>query len=792
MSVVQGQWGLETTAEGMFQFSRGLVMAATSDNVQPLAILACQQFGNTLAMSQETCRKVERLVLPSPELATIRFIKATVGFYKNDCATQLGGNSAGIRFLGLASALLNSVSFVEATKAIHTMLQESASDLTLAPTFFQVDALLQSIEARCLRCGFANMTVGYQLLLSRLVMDHIPQNDIGGLDDVFASQPSPQMITRLIEAFRQLARIGKSTVIGVEIEVTCAVAWTVSFTKWCIGIPPIVYWGDRDESPIISQPGSTVTIRIMKRAETTKNCIIRINHDIIAPTHLIAPLSDPHLRVFGMVNMESYGQLLLDRLLRGCSAPPATVLKGVFPILSLIYETIPVSSVLRGSFSHAKRDGEGSETHRLSPFPDAQGLGVICAQLFDLAKPPDFSKPLDRLVAPLQDVMEQLRESCTCKECNLDDEDKKNGNGYKYRGDIDDWWSAKGRSVAATCKKFRFVDTLALILMDILSLSLFHCSRELLLSTSPSRPNLDTPDTIRFVLMFAFGLVKGEINPQLTTYTVHRLFSSRVKGERCAQDVYGWAQTLLGHSAPPNDGSKGLSVMCSSRGQVFYPLLFDTNQIPTNGYLSIVVCPGILKFENETISKIQSNRNTRILEDELELITIVNSPPEPVIAPINRFPDIKVTWKINYLHPGTLSATVSVKAKDGRIFGLEVNPFDGIGALPHAITLEACGDHSQSNLQAADEMAVYKGVYFKRFDNGLPASPDTIHVIAIDGAEDLRLVFLAQWAAQLKSYIDYPDYDGRRPDDVVVLRGSACLACCLKLCREVNAKTLIL
>ena len=48
-----------------------VIAVAASDNVQAFAILACEQFGNTLAICDETLRKVETEVLPSPLPVTI-------------------------------------------------------------------------------------------------------------------------------------------------------------------------------------------------------------------------------------------------------------------------------------------------------------------------------------------------------------------------------------------------------------------------------------------------------------------------------------------------------------------------------------------------------------------------------------------------------------------------------------------------------------------------------------------------------------------------------------------------
>jgi hypothetical protein len=81
---------------------RGVIAAATSDNVQPLALQACERFGNTLAMASETRAKIERLIKSPKPVAT--FLGAYIGYSAGDCATQLVRSLAGVQFLALAAA----------------------------------------------------------------------------------------------------------------------------------------------------------------------------------------------------------------------------------------------------------------------------------------------------------------------------------------------------------------------------------------------------------------------------------------------------------------------------------------------------------------------------------------------------------------------------------------------------------------------------------------------------------------------------------------------------------------
>lgn len=165
MSAVQAQWSLDSTSSSTLTIARGLLTAATSDNVQPLALLACERFGSTLAMCDDTINKVEKIIVPSPPAAYVQFLKAYVGFFSDDCASYLGTTAAGVRFLGLAAALSTTMEIFYATKAVDLMIRKTATDLTLIPSLRHIQDLLTSVEKRCHRGGFAASVAGWQVML---------------------------------------------------------------------------------------------------------------------------------------------------------------------------------------------------------------------------------------------------------------------------------------------------------------------------------------------------------------------------------------------------------------------------------------------------------------------------------------------------------------------------------------------------------------------------------------------------------------------------------------------------
>jgi hypothetical protein len=118
-------------------------------------------FRNTIAMSQDTCERMRKRVLPAPKRAIVQFLQALVGYSKDDCATALSGSQGGLQFLGLASAILPTLGVFDGSKAVEMMLRDSAlaTQGDLIPTRAHLQALLGSLENRCVLAGFMELVL---------------------------------------------------------------------------------------------------------------------------------------------------------------------------------------------------------------------------------------------------------------------------------------------------------------------------------------------------------------------------------------------------------------------------------------------------------------------------------------------------------------------------------------------------------------------------------------------------------------------------------------------------------
>jgi len=279
---VYPQWNLKETVSA----TGAVIAAATNDNVQVLTILVCGQFGNTLPICDETLRNVETEALSSPPPVVIQILRAAMGYSTSDCATQLGKSVAGIRFLGLAAALINSTDVFLSAKAISIMLRNTASGPMLLPTLQQLRDLLASLEPRLQRCGFAKCVTGWHIFLLKTVVPYIHKEYNQGLhdgvlkgwqDSLLTATPSSEMVAKLVDTFRQLARNGESTTVRATVKVTTAAPWIIAFIKWFLGRPPSVH--TEDERQFYGESISSITVVIRMPTASMENGLEISTHE---------------------------------------------------------------------------------------------------------------------------------------------------------------------------------------------------------------------------------------------------------------------------------------------------------------------------------------------------------------------------------------------------------------------------------------------------------------------------------------------------------------------------------
>ena len=215
MATPQAQWDLTRTGASLISITSDIIRATTSDNVQTLALIACERFGATLAICPATCEKVEREIIKIQNRTTrvVGFLQSAVGYSKGDCASQLATSLAGIQFIGLAAALVPSIGAYHGGQALALMLKSSALDKTLLPPARHLKDLLASLEHRCVQLGFANLILFWTGVLCNSPSTSAEDREFW---KIAKTAPDAVGLNKLVEAFRDLSRIGDAASITIE------------------------------------------------------------------------------------------------------------------------------------------------------------------------------------------------------------------------------------------------------------------------------------------------------------------------------------------------------------------------------------------------------------------------------------------------------------------------------------------------------------------------------------------------------------------------------------------------
>ena len=133
----------------------------------------------------------------------------------------------GVKLLSLDALLVTTIGSFEGGNALKVMLANSAADKTLLPSVRQLKDLLASLEHRCVRSGFTDSVLGYQpFLTSSQALFGTQAHDLWSRCALY---PDPVGIEKLVDAFRQLSRIGDAQ--QVTIRTTTSAPWIMIYAK---------------------------------------------------------------------------------------------------------------------------------------------------------------------------------------------------------------------------------------------------------------------------------------------------------------------------------------------------------------------------------------------------------------------------------------------------------------------------------------------------------------------------------------------------------------------------------
>jgi hypothetical protein len=306
--VVQVQWDLKSTADNTLQIALKFLQIATSDNVQPFALLACEKFGVTLPICRATRKEVEKEAHSKRDSVLLSFTKAMIKQGGGESITQLSSNVAGLNFLALAAALVSASGVREASTTIQHMMDHSAINKQTVPAEYHVLNILEVLEPRLVRMGFLEMCYTWD----RWLLRHAPTRNCAS-----NHYPSSTGVEKIIMALRSLLRIGDEEADSVVVTSYSCTSWTLAFIEWCMGVPPNICY--EAGGVILAQPESPIVLVIPPNPSENTSMKVELfttSKSLLYTFILTASRAeDDHFRDYqGMVTVKTHGQQILQEL----------------------------------------------------------------------------------------------------------------------------------------------------------------------------------------------------------------------------------------------------------------------------------------------------------------------------------------------------------------------------------------------------------------------------------------------------------------------------------------------
>ena len=635
------QWSLDETTDHFLRVGRNLIRAATIDNVQPLAILACEQFGATLAISPMTRLKVEKLIRSQTSSMAITFLKATVGFANGGTILELSKNIAGVNFMALAAALISVTNTFNAATAIQTMIMDSATDKTLVPNAYHLKDLLDILEPQLNRVGFLTDLLAWRDWWTRhtSLSDEARQclKEFGGMI------PTAEGIINVVAALREVSRIGEAKT--VNITVGEAAPWLTAFTRWCLGDSPAIY-GDTGQC-LLDQPRHPVKViyspQITAGSPAGEAIEYEMRIDILSAfsdfTEIITSnQGGNHRYAAGMVDIQSHARSVLsvggmddklrytslvqalpyalDHIRRSCQTKTGDPSDSTALAMKNVYgsNAFPRDTVIAGVMKRYLSLEDGIKLQQLPPDCWVVDVPEVCA----------YMKDLDQATA---------------------------SNERKYQLKI-----------------------ISEVTADILALSLFDgCLDSLVVYHDTEGTSRSDQGFAKWINAILLGSTD---TPTEGSYT---------------ELILSWALDLVHHDVAICLRAKEWACS-SSHGQVVFPKLYERQVLQQNGCLELFALPGVLTLPDrgiKTFTLVKSIQQWE-MESNSEIFKRQLNYRGSITRAMNLYPKEKLLWRIQELGD-CLSVGMGWSRNSRRI-----GPFYLLENVASAIFMSPCS-HTESD-----------------------------------------------------------------------------------------------
>ena len=715
----------------MIGVARGFFEAATTDNVQPLALLACESFGATVAMSPESCHKAFLLCTRSHESAVLAFLKARIGYRTGDSAWQLAQSDAGLRFLGLAACLCTIGSW-DAAVILHELIQTTAADKKLVPTSQHLKQLMRALEDRLATSGFAESALGWAILFDHEAKDSdFREYRCRFGDSHCTNTPSTKLIVGLTMAMSRLARIGEEV---KRVEVTASVgaaAWLLAFIKWSLGTPPVTVFPDgrtfapHNDSRVIlriTKEPSKAQVDIYDYTDNIKNMVV----DTLARTGFV-----------GMVDVRMYGESMLQKYF---GSPHDLQYRACVQALPYACVLARKNLVVRNVVSTAKMPNihmKGSQTSDKTKLTTGQifpSLNKISHILHDYigGRPDEAPFILAGLSLPnaiedlplVSQVKNWIATVCVCRACQ---------NTSKYIG--------------TRCEFKLFVADIGKVVAHMLAISLFN-------STDPKGVRI------------RFGSKVSDPFTQPFIQSVQSILLNKKPAKCSVSDIIEIACQLVGHEV----SNKNAWVMSSRYDQTVFPRLFSSQRLQSEEILCLECIPGFLMWGELRYDTVQFSDLARIgfFDDDDPAPGLVIEPNRwqktmndgVSVCPKDLWGSCELKWQVE-----PKDTTLEVALVMPQLEGLpKRNPRWVLDSAAESVFVDCIHNRMGSVLSSTSN------IYTMEPAHPIPKSQDqgSIGIVVCDKNEQVRFFSLGLG----------------RP---CIIRQDACLECCMRCCKKLAA-----
>jgi len=325
----------------------------------------------------------------------------------------------------------------------------------------------------------------------------------------------------------------------------------------------------------------------------------------------------------------------------------------------------------------------------------------------------------------LMTVKDILRQNCTCIKCN-------------------DTSVIKKRK----CEFDQFLSRISTCVGLVLQLSLVDAA---------------DPEGVRLY----FGLHRSQVVSTEFTNAINDILEGRKTVGCKFSRIIGSVLQVLGHKT--GEDFENIWIMSSYRGQTLYPLLLETMTAEETGSLSLICVPGALWWKDERYAYVKRSpiqlslpfESSSLVEEDTFDLESQDQGPLPaelatITAPANSFAGYRIVWQVSKAEE---SLTLTLICPDFSWLP-QRSPLDSV--LAAAESLFAHCSHGRSTELTHPNAPLCRTNPAQPVPT--PASDSLVGIVQCDRNEKMRFFTLAA---------------GQRG----VIRGDACLQCCIKCCR---------